>query len=254
MEILGRAVSEKFDNVFKAATDTAATQRKSISFKHTREHPNQILHSIRGIRATVPEHPNLLGIYLNETLSEQEYELVAVHELCHEIARSEGFGYCYGIRGVPERQLDLWENIAICIGDCFTHLTVNRLMERYGYNTRGFDNCILDEITDKINQRKKCGTAALAHHAILHISNVYHDKYSLSVLNLRELENLLDNWDQRILEFSSRAQLAIPNVDLFPVTGCFNATIALRNAVGTELGFDLSTRMHFQNPQTSHYE
>ena len=251
MEILGRAMNEKFDDVFKAATDIAATQGKSISFRHTREHPNPIFRSIRGIKATVPEYPNILGIYLNETLSDKEFELVAVHELCHVVADYQGFSYKYGLTNkVSKQQLDLWEDVAVSIGQCFTHLTVYRLTEDYGYSVHGFDNYILDEIRDHISQRKRLGTAAIAHNATLHTSSVFQEKYSLSTLDLCELENLLDNWDRQILELSHKVQLAIPNVDLLSVIGCFSATIALRNAIGIGLGLNLASCIHYFNPRT----
>lgn len=251
MEILGRPVSKKFDAVLKDAADAVATEGKSISFRHTREHPNPIFRSIRGIKATVQEHPNILGIYLNETLTDKEFELVAVHEFCHVVADHRGFGYKNGLTNkVPKQQLDLWEDVATCIGQCFTHLMVYRLTEDYGYSVHDFDNYILDEIRDHISQGRRPGTAAIAQNATLHISSVFQEKHSLSTLDLRELENLLDNWDCRILELSRKAQLAIPNVDLFSVNGCFNATIALRNAIGAELGLNLSACIHYFSPQT----
>lgn len=251
MKILGRPVSQKFADVFKAATEIATTQGKSISFRYTREHPNPTFRTIRGIKATVPEQPNILGIYLNETLCAKEFELVAVHELCHVVAENRGFGYKYGLtHTVSKQQLDLWENVATCIGECFTHLTVYRLTEDYGYSLHGFDDCVLDEIRDHVSQRKRLGTAAMVTNAVLHISHVFQQKYALSTLDLHELETLLNNWDQRILALSHKAQLAIPNVDLFSVVGCFDATIALRNTIGTGLGFDLSACIHYFNPQT----
>lgn len=255
MEILGRVPGNKFDKVLKTATDIAAIQGKTISFKHTREHPNEIFRSVRGIKTTVPESPDILAIYLNETLSDQEFELVAVHELCHVVADYRGFGYKYGLtQKVPRQQLDLWENVAAGLEQCFTHLTVYRLTEDYGYSVAGFNNYVLDEIRAHISQQKRPGTAAIAQHAILHLSHVFGEKHSLSTLDLGELENLLASWDRQILELSGKTQPAIPDVDLFSITGCFQATLAARNAIGVELDINLAACIDYFNPQTGHAE
>jgi hypothetical protein len=251
VEILGQATSEKFNNIFQAATDIAAIQGKSISFRPAREHPNPIFRNTRGVKATVLEYPDILGIYLNETLGEPEFELVAVHELCHVVADYRGFGYRYGLTNkIPRQQLDLWEEVAVCIGQCFTHLAVYRLVEEYGYSIHGFDNYLLDEIGAVISQQRKPRTVAIAKNAVLHLSHVFQDKHSLSTLDLGELESILDGWDRQILELSRAAQPAIPDVNLFTATGCFKATVALRNAIGTELAINLAACIDYFNPQT----
>ena len=68
MEILERSVSERFDAVLR---DVQATEvGKSVVFKYTSEHSNQTLQNVRGIKATVECSLNVIGIYLNQELSE----------------------------------------------------------------------------------------------------------------------------------------------------------------------------------------
>ena len=251
MEIIGRQVSERLENIFRRVNEIADKHGKQIVFKHTSEHPNPLLHSVRGVHCTDPVDSGKSVVYLNNGLSDNELELVAAHELCHLLANDQGFGYKYGLtRKVSGHQLDLWEILAISISCCFTHLTVQKLTQEFGYIIRDFDTCILNEVRDDLKQGKKIGTASVAQNAVLHISMVYQEKYSLSTLDIKELEDLYDKRDKRILELSRKVQPAIPNVDLFSVNGCFEATIAVRDAIGLNIRINLASCIHFFNRET----
>lgn len=251
MEVLGRVLSERLVALFKDANDIAATEGKSILFKYSSEHPNELFHTVRGIKARDPGNPTIIDVYLNEGLTEQDFELVAAHELCHILADSKGFGYKYGLtHRVPKQQINLWENIAVAIGECFTHVSVYRSMQDYGFDIHDFDAYVIDELKDYVSQGRRCGTASVAHHAVLHISSLYQEKYSVSTLDLQELETLYGKWDTRILEVSRRVQPSIPDINLLSTEECYSATIAVRNAIGRELGLDLQACIHFFNPQT----
>ncbi len=113
---------------------------------------------------------------------------------------------------------------------------------------------MLDQIRDSLSQQKRIGTASVAQNAVLHISYVYHDKYSCPVIDLRELEKLYNLWDGRILQLSRKVQPAIPDEALLSMLGCFRATIALRNSIGSALGFNLPRLLPFRHPQTGIFE
>lgn len=204
-----------------------------------------MLHSVRGIRSADPAYPGVSGIYLNEELGGDELELVAAHELCHILADDQGFGYRYGLTGkMSEHQLNLREILAISICCCFVHLIVDKLMQESGFSICDLDKYIVNEIKEHLSAGRKIGTVAVAQNAVLHISAIYHKRFSLSTLDLNALEDLYGHWDQRILDLSHKVQQAIPNVDVFSVNGCYEATIAARDAVGLNLGVNLSSEMH----------
>lgn len=251
MGITKKIRSEKLTKVISDVSEAIAEKGQRIVFKYTREYPNSKLHGVRGIQSTLSDKPSILAIYLNKNLKDTELELVTVHELCHVIAAFRGFKYTYVLtHQLPESQLELLEELAISVSQCFTHLTVFKLTKEYGYDINGFDNCSLDDIRESINQGIWIGTASVAQNAILHISSVYQEKESLSTLNTEELERLYDIWDRRILELSRKTQPAIPDEDLFDVYECFEATIALRDAIGENLELDLASHMRLVNPET----
>ena len=109
---------------------------------------------------------------------------------------------------------------------------------------------MVDGIAKNARLQRKCGNACIIQNATTHIGVSYQERHSLSTLEMAELETAYDRWDQRILEVSHKVQSTLPDVDLFSVSGCFAATLAVRNAIGRELQLPLAECIHYFEPNT----
>lgn len=254
MNVLNRQLSMTFTKVHKAAEEAAWSRGKQLVYKFTFEHTNPEFHDLRGLSASVQRADNQLGIYLNKGLTDQEFEKVAVHELCHEIARQLGFGYEYFVTAPVERIADRVEHYATFITNCFTHVSVHRLMKGHGYSVADFDNSVLEEIRQWIIERRRIGRESVAMNATQYISQVFLDRYAVAGLDVVELADLYEKWDTRILEFTDRLLNRLGNVNPLNVQQCFSATRCLRDAIGAELAVNFASMVRLKNPQTNSWE
>jgi len=247
MNVLGRELSERFGHLYSEAVK--AIQRP-IEFK-----PLSSLHGVSpNLRGCTRTENDIKAIYLDTKLSDKQFELTAVHELCHRLLRTQGIGIDFQVDGIPQDLRQQAEQEAGEFLDCFSHVAVNHCMKNHGYDIDDYDKPYLGKLRRFIRRRQPVNQSGLALHTAGYISHVYRQKYGCPSTKVDELTNLYMIWQPAIIQLAKRVIQQIPDVDIISSTGCYQATKALRDALSRELAFDLSSRIKLKNPKTGQPE
>jgi len=250
MNILGRESGEKFKELY-TELDSGG---KSIEFLPLSSLTGVSQQDLRGARRTDPLNPNRTVIYLDKNLSDEEFELTAVHELCHEITRRQGIHILYRIENIDASLRPLALQQAARLINCFSHIPVCLCMKKHGYEIADYDSKDLDRIREFIRQRKKIDESMYAGHAIDYISHLYRQKFDCATIDVSKLAELYKEWYPEITKMAEKLLRQIPEVDITSAIGCYQATKALRDAVGNEYSVNLSSIIKLKNPDTGQPE
>lgn len=247
MNVLGKELSEKFDRLYDSvlkATD------KPIEFRPMWSQRYLPPKSRRGYTRT---EDDIRVIYLDTDLANEEFELTAVHELCHVLLRSQGIGVDWLEQPMPEHLARQLRDEVATLTDCFVHVAVNRCMKSHSYDITGHDDSRLRKLREFMRQRQPINKSGLSLHAAFYISHICCLKYGYPSINVDEMTKLYKQWQPEVVDLAERLIQHIPDVDLTTATGCYQATKALRDGIGKELKVDVGW-LKFRNPQTGQPE
>ncbi|MBA7535136.1 hypothetical protein ES705_27388 [subsurface metagenome] len=250
MNILGRELGKKFEQLY-AELDSSG---KSIEFMPLSNLTMVSQQDLRGARHTDPLNPNKAVIYLDKNLSDEEFELTAVHELCHELTRLQGIHLLYRVESIDASLRPLVLQEAARLTNCFSHISVCLCMKEHGYEIVDYDRKDLDRIREFISQRKKIDKSMYAGHAIEYISYLYRQKFDCATINVSKMAELYKEWYPEIIKTAERLLRQIPEVNITSAIGCYQATKALRDAVGNEYSVNLASIIKLRNPDTGQPE
>lgn len=249
MNVLGKELSEKFDHVYSEVVNTTP---KPIEFRPLSSLPErELAHEyVKGARRT---EDNTVVIYLDIGLANDQFELTAVHELYHELLWTKSIGIKRRVEGISSGLP--WANqIAARLANCFVHIAVNRCMKDHGYDITDYDSQSLDNIRRLIRSGDVVNQWDLIIHTIEYISHVYRQKYACPSIDVAKMTSLYNKWHPRIVKFSRRFMAQVGDVDLTIPSICYQATKALRDALGKEYRVDLGSIIKFRNPETGQPE
>lgn len=246
MNILGRELGDKFEQLYTELDSSG----KSIEFMPLSSLTGISQQDLRGARHTDPLNPNRTVIYLDRNLSDEEFELTAVHELCHELTRLRGIHILYRVESIDASLHPLALQEAARLTNCFSHIAVCLCMKEHGYEIADYDRKDLDRIREFIRQRKKIDKSMYAGHAVEYISHRYRQKFDCATIDVSKMAELYNEWYPDIIKTAERLLRRIPEVDITSAIGCYQATKALRDAVGNEYSVDLSSIIKLKNPDT----
>lgn len=247
MNVLGRELGERFDRFYR---EVAKTIQRPIEFKPLSSR-HGVVPSLRGLTCT---ENDIKVVYLDTKLSDKQFELTAVHELCHQLLRAQGIGVEFRVAGIPQDLQQQAEQEAAEFLDCFTHIGVNRCMKNHGYDIDDYDKPYLGRLRRFIRGQQPVNQSGLALHTAGYISHIYRRKYGCPSTNVDEMTNLYMIWEPAIVQLAKKVIQQIPDIDFVSPIGCYQATKALRDALSRELAFDLSSRIKLKNPQTGQPE
>lgn len=251
MDVLGKELSQRFDSLYSLVLGNI---HKSVRFEPLSSQNHISTENLRGARQTDPLHPDTMVVYLDTHLSNKQFELTAAHELFHELVRSKGIGIEFRIRGIPKDKLPEAMQEAARITNCFTHIAVNLCMKEHGYDIADYDNPSLTNLKKLIRKQQTIDESAVPLHAVEYISHVYRAKYSCPSIDISGMAMLYGKLQPKIINLARRLMSRLPDVDLTTAIGCYEATKALRDALGNELGIELGTIIQFKSPRTGQPE
>jgi hypothetical protein len=125
MKIIKWTFSEKFSNYVTEISKEIPLER--VYWGYTNEAPPSLWKS-NGLHTYNPETETII-VLLNSNLETDFAELVAAHELAHEVLNRNGYPICMGSR--PETV-----DVVTHINSSLTDPAVNDFIESFGYDTR----------------------------------------------------------------------------------------------------------------------
>ena len=250
MNVLGKELGERFERVYNLVLVEPGKSIEFLPLSQLKDIPRE---DLRGARRRHPEKPDRIIIYLDAELSDQEFELTAAHELCHEVVRGKGIGIEYRAQGVSSESYKQAMRFGAELTNCLAHVAVSLCMKEHGFEISNYDNRSLLNVQSKVRNLVRMNKWSLIIDTIHCTSHVCRKRYGCPTLDVDRLINLYKGWHTRVVKFSHRFDTQISNIDILSKMGYYHATKELRGEIAKEFKIDLGWLL-FRHPETGQAE